>query len=245
MLIGLVLIGKTINLTSDDININSTNFKVDKNGNMTCSNANITDGNVILGSPLDGEGNSVFKIYSDNNGEYTEIYPDSYAINSGMGFNYVQLGISRGEGKLPTYSLVADDDSETKGSAGSVNYWGPSGSGGTYVGYDQIRTPVLTQTSQAEKKKNFEKLENALDIVKATDIYKYNLKTQEDSAKKHIGFVIGDSYNYSKEITSENNDGVDIYSMTAVLYKAIQEQQETIENLLKRIERLEEKNGIN
>ena len=57
--------------------------------------------------------------------------------------------------------------------------------------------------------------------------------------------VIGDNYNYSEEITSKNNDGVDIYSMVSVCFKAIQEQQETIENLLKRIERLEEKNEIN
>lgn len=34
--------GKLINLTSDNIVIASTNFNVDKNGNITCSNANIT-----------------------------------------------------------------------------------------------------------------------------------------------------------------------------------------------------------
>lgn len=241
--IKLALNGKEINLTSDDININSTNFKVDKNGNMTCSNANITDGTIILGSPLATEGNSVFKIYSDNNGEYTEIYPNSYSINNGFGyesggFDYVFLGIAEGEGKFPVYSLVADDGSETKGSAGGVNYWGPGGSGGTYVGYDKIRTPVLTQTSKVEEKKNFEKLENALDIVKATDIYKYNLKNEEDTTKKHIGFVIGDGYNYSKEITSENNDGVDIYSMVSVCMKAIQEQQKQIEILKQEIKEL-------
>lgn len=39
--IKLALNGKEINLTSDDININSTNFKVDKNGNMSCNNADI------------------------------------------------------------------------------------------------------------------------------------------------------------------------------------------------------------
>ena len=34
--------GKQINLTSDDITISSTNFNVDKNGNLSCSNANIS-----------------------------------------------------------------------------------------------------------------------------------------------------------------------------------------------------------
>jgi hypothetical protein len=98
----------------------------------------------------------------------------------------------------------------------------------------------LTQTSQEKYKKNFEKLENALEIVKDTEIYKYNLKTEEDNCKKHIGFVIGDSYKYSKEITSGENEGVDIYSMVSVCFKAIQEQQEQIKLLNNEINQLKE-----
>ena len=41
--IKLALNGKEINLTSDDININSTNFKVDKNGNVVCNSATLRD----------------------------------------------------------------------------------------------------------------------------------------------------------------------------------------------------------
>ena len=70
------------------------------------------------------------------------------------------------------------------------------------------------------------------------DIYKYNLKSEEDSTKKHIGFVIGDKYNYSKEITSAENDGADIYSFVSVCCKAIQEQQEEIEILKEKINKL-------
>ena len=102
-----------------------------------------------------------------------------------------------------------------------------------------IQTPTLTQTSIEKEKKNFEKLENALDIIKNTDIYKYNLDFEEDNDKKHIGLVIGNKYKYSKEITSKDNDGVDIYSMVSVCFKAIKEQQEIIEKLEKRIEALE------
>ena len=36
---------------------------------------------------------------------------------------------------------------------------------------------------------------------------------------------------YYTEITSKNNDGVDLYSMIGVCFKAIQEQQEEIEKL--------------
>lgn len=102
-----------------------------------------------------------------------------------------------------------------------------------------IITPSVTQTSRAENKKNFEKLDNAKEILKATDIYKYNFKNEEDKDKKHIGFVIGNKYNYSKEITSKDNDGVDLYSMVSVLWQVVKEQQEEINKLKEMI-----KNGI-
>jgi len=40
------LAGKTIQMTSDNIAINSTNFQVDKNGNVTCNNLNASNANV-------------------------------------------------------------------------------------------------------------------------------------------------------------------------------------------------------
>lgn len=113
----------------------------------------------------------------------------------------------------------------------------------------------LNQTSVAEKKKNFEKLENALDIIDSIDIYKYNFKTENDTDKKHIGFVIGDEYKYSKEVTSIKNDGADIYALASVCVQSIKEiekdrakykkiikkQQEQLDNQNKRIEELESK----
>lgn len=236
--------GKEINLTSDEIAIKSNNFNVDKNGNMTCSNANITNGKVILGSPLSSEGNSVFKIYSGNNGPYTEIYPDSLEIYEDNPYSRIFAGVYDGN---VAFQLMDKDDAETKGYPGAVNYWGPGGTGGTYVGYDKVETPTLIQTSLENQKKNFEKVQdNALEILKQIDIYKYNLKNEQDTDKKHIGFVIGDKYNYSKEVTSLDNKGVDNYSFTSLCCKAIQEQQEMIEKLENRIKEMEDKlNEIN
>lgn len=53
------LIGKQIDMTSDNVSITSTNFSVDKNGNMTCKNAKITGGNLSIGSnfSVDSKGN--------------------------------------------------------------------------------------------------------------------------------------------------------------------------------------------
>lgn len=98
----------------------------------------------------------------------------------------------------------------------------------------------LTQTSKEETKKNFEKLHSGLDIIKNIDIYKYNLLFEKDDDKKHIGLVIGDNYKYSKEVTSADNDGIDLYSFVSVCCKAIQEQQEEINQLKEEIKSLKE-----
>lgn len=89
----------------------------------------------------------------------------------------------------------------------------------------------LTQTSKEKSKKNFEKLTNAKDILNATDIYKYNFKDEDDNSKKSIGVVIGENFNYSKDITSKDNDGVNLYSMVSVLWQVVKEQQEEIDKL--------------
>ena len=121
--------------------------------------------------------------------------------------------------------------------------------GSKYLTYDQGNLYISGQiypSSLEKMKKNFEKLDNGLSIVNATDIYKYNMKYEDDDTKKHIGFIIGDSYKYSKEITSAKNNSVDLYSMVAVAYKAIQEQQEEIKEQQEEIKELKEmiKNGI-
>ena len=101
----------------------------------------------------------------------------------------------------------------------------------------------LTQTSKEESKKNFEKYENALEEIKNTDIYRYNLKNENDNDKKHIGFVIGKEFNYSHDITGINENkevGVDIYSMVSELWQGVKEQQEEIEKLKNEIKSLKE-----
>ena len=152
-------------------------------------------------------------------------------------------------------SIILSDFSNEQASAingyaytGNAYFELTASNGQTTVGSGGITTPTLTQTSKAENKKNFEKfsIEEARNILNNTEIYKYNLKTQEDNDKKHIGFVIGDEYNYAEEITSENNDGANIYSMTSVLYTVVQEQQKQIEKMQSQIKELKEEcNGEN
>lgn len=105
----------------------------------------------------------------------------------------------------------------------------------TIIDGGQINCVALTQTSLEQHKKNIKKFSNALEEIKRTDIYQYNLKSESDDKKKHLGFVIGKSFNYSHLITAENGEGneigVDNYSMISLCLQAIKEQQIIIEDL--------------
>ena len=75
------LSGKTIALTSDNINITSTNFNVDKNGNLQCNNANVNgkivsnDGS-IGGWTINSSGLTNGRVFVRNDG-YSTIYTAS------------------------------------------------------------------------------------------------------------------------------------------------------------------------
>lgn len=232
MQIKLVLNGKEINLTGDNTTIKSNNFNVDKNGNMVCKNATVNgkitsnDATITGGKiTISGKGDStdLLRISEQNNtSHFSYIQPIGAGFVYGSSDNAVYIGAG-------STSLVSVSDNN-----GTTDITGAG-----------IRTPILTQTSLESKKKNFEKMnDSALEIIKGIDIYRYNLKTENDKDKKHIGFVIGDKYNYSKEVTSLDNTGVDNYSFTSLCCKAIQEQQKQIEELKKEIDILKgEKNG--
>ena len=232
MQIKLVLNGKEINLTGDNTIIKSNNFNVDKNGNMTCNNATVNGKITSNDATITGG-----KITISGKGDSTDLLRISEQNNTSH-FSYIQpigAGFVYGSSDNAVYIM-----------AGSTSLVSVSDNNGTTdITGSGIKTPILTQTSLEEKKKNFEKMkDNAIEIINGIDIYRYNLKTENDKDKKHIGFVIGDNYNYSKEVTSLDNTGVDNYSFTSLCCKAIQEQQKQIEELKKEIEKLKgEKNG--
>lgn len=205
----------------------SNNFNVDSKGNMTCNNGRFTGGNISLGG---SQTDSTFKV-TGNVGDWgtfrTCIYPHSITINE-----------YQSDGGL--WGFISTDVIESNGvRKGQIVLSGKDGSV-TFLQSNQIITPSLIQTSIESQKKNFEKLENALDIIKQVDIYKYNLKNEKDTDKKHIGFVIGDNYKYSQELTSKEDNGADIYSLASCCLQAIKEQQEIIEDLQNEIKKLKE-----
>ena len=215
-----------IKFKADKIDINGVvsankNFQIDTEGNMQCNNAKFVGGAINLDSTNKKTyGNAVFKI-SNNDG--TKAYFSSNSIslegNSSEGIpEQIGIDLSGYEGPMIQVSSFNLESVAT-------------------ITSKEISAPIITQTSLAEKKKNFEKMQDsALEILKQIDIYKYNLKNESNKNKKHIGFVIGDKYRYSKEVTSNNNTSVDLYSFISLCCKSIQEQQKIIENLSKRLD---------
>lgn len=205
-------------------------FSVDLEGNMICNNAtandlNINGGNITL---YDSGSTSDPRITIHGTSENRQMILNSglFQISGGGHSIYIQT--------LYDNFLVDIDQKFRVSPNGDISHYG------NYDCYGDITCNSLTQTSLKENKKNFEKYSGALDEVKNIDIYKYNLKDETDDTKKHLGFVIGDEFNYSKIVTSDNNKGVDTYSFTSLCLQAIKEQQELIENLQKQINELKE-----
>ncbi len=213
-----LLSGNTINISGKHIKISSNNFNVDENGNMSCTNATVKDASIDGGN---------LKMWGNTTLDGVRVFRDNSKNTGYMAYMVCDaIGVNKNGSSA---AMTAD----------AINI------GSSTMFPDHISTPSLTQTSLADGKKNFENLQSGLDIVNNTEIYKYNLKSQNDEDKKHIGFVIGKDYRYSSEITAIDSEGkevgVDTYSMISVAYKAIQELTEKNKLLEKRVEELEAK----
>lgn len=202
------MLGKNINLTGENVTISSNNFNVDKYGNMSCNSAKMNNANIDGGN---------LKMWGNTSLDGVRVFSDSSKNTEYMAYMISDsIGVNSGNNMAAMSPTAINIGSST-------------------MYDDHITTPYVVQTSLESQKKNFKKFNNALDILRDIDIYKYNLKSENDKDKKHIGFVIGEDYKYSEEVTSKNNDGADIYSFVSLCCQAIKEQQEEIEELRKEI----------
>lgn len=164
-----------------------------------------------------------------------------FVIKDNSGDVVVSLGLGGvNSNQVVTQNIVC---ANTKTTDTSLNkYVTINGIDGNIKASGKVEATTITQTSIAEKKKNFELYQDALSEIAKIDIYKYNLVDEQDGDKKHIGFVIGDKFNYSEEITNKENNQVDLYSMISMCMQGLKQQQEIIKKLEKRIEVLENEN---
>lgn len=231
---------EAISIKADKINLNGAvtaneNFKIKPDGSMEAKNGTFTGGNISLSGGTN-QYNSKFIIKDPtNNQKFAYITPNSIQTGDSSGydgyfaFNEGVLNVGKGNG---SYLQLTQRDDGTRGKF----YMSVTDA---YVTQGSMHALEYHYDSLAEKKKNIKLYEkNAINIIKDTDVFEFNYKSQEDNYKKNIGFVIGDNYRTSEEIFTNDKVGINSYSVLGVLWKAIQEQQEQIELLQEEINKL-------
>lgn len=215
-----LLHGKEINLTGDNTTIKSSNFNVDKDGNVTI----VSEKAETLAE------NAHFIVKTQNGNSSSNLLPSLLILENNNGL--CQLG------NFGFSSFTIKNKNSNKGIsmiAGSQDILimlGASDNYTTTISETSIITPTVTQTSLKSKKKNIKKLNiNALELVKEADICEYNFKGEKKGDKKHIGLVIGEGYNCPEQVISQDGQGVEQYSLTSLLYKAVQELTAKVEKL--------------
>lgn len=225
---------------------NGNNFKVDANGNMSCSNATIKNGKIELQSGTSASPN--FKI--GKNFYLTE--------------NYMQMGTD-----TPTYT----EEVEISVGNGGASIGVTQGDNQTFISPRDITTGYVYAnniSSDQRLKENIKESNiNAIDILKKINVKSFDWK----KTKKHVnaGIIaqevekIDDNFVLKKQILNKKKEAIDYQyyinelPILVTAIKAIQEQQKQIEqlkekdkqkeeiisNLIERIEALEKevKNG--
>lgn len=260
--------GKEINLTGDNIVINSNNFSVDRNGNMVCNGAQINNATIdnaqINDATIDNaqiDDATMRNVYIDRGtiklgGVNEEAQVRFYILSDTSELHLTAENLfleDEPNVNWCSFGFSADTNNRNE----NIPAFNLSKNGVQTIGnHDFLQSPSIRQTSSKKIKKNISKLKySALNVIKKGDIYEYNLISDENKDKKKIGFVIDDNYNTPDEIiasdkkiqkkemkkTEDLDKAIDLYAMSSIEWKAIQEQQEMIESLKSKINKLEEK----
>lgn len=217
----------------------SAPFKVGHDGSVYASNANIqgtvvskngtfTGGNISLsGGTIDNPKLQV--VSSSSSSTKASIAPDAIRIGSGSVYLSFSSGILNIRNDNSSFQMLA---SSSRINAGVDNFYVTGTVHANAYNYDSLES----------LKKNIKKYnKNVLDIIKNGEIYEFNFKTEDNKIKKHIGFVIpdeGGNFYTPPEVLAQDGMGIDSYNMTSILWKAVQEQQEQIEQMKNEIKEL-------
>jgi hypothetical protein len=118
------------------------------------------------------------------------------------------------------------------------------GDNNLYLGYNASdrgqfnnSTGAYTALSDINKKKDFEESTTGLDAILGLKPTLYRMKDDEEAIEKHLGFIAQEVREFIPQAYTEslNGDntfiGLDYQAITATLVKAIQEQQQQIQEL--------------
>lgn len=222
------------------------NFTIDEEGNMICNDATINGAVIANGEKfsVDEEGNvscksATMENITCSNSTMNNITCENFTIkNSTIQEGYIELKSTAGNSSFSVTDTsenrlnselsasLLNFNSNLSRNVAQIGVDGASGNGFVSVtGIAECAT--LIQTSKQEKKKYIKKTDKkAIDLINNSDICQYQLKGEKATGHRHYGLVVGEKYNCANEVISENGKGVEIYSMIALAWKAIQELSE-------------------
>ena len=248
------LAGKTINLTSDDIAINSTKFKVDKNGNVTANsltsnNATITGGKIkITGS------NSASDLLRVENSSNSSIFSYIQPVGAGFVGSSGRVDIMA-KGSSSNHSLIDISGSTTTtikdNGITSQGIYNNTSSSSANMRIDSSGVFYRATGSSKRWKTDISKnIEERLNPQKLYDLpikqfkYKPNYLDKKDVryGKNILGFIAEDVQEIYEPATEYDEDGqVEMWNSDVIIpamLKLIQEQHTEIEQMKKEIEEL-------
>lgn len=204
-----------INLSPESVDISAS--KINFNGHVFGSNATFTG--TIRGSAIRG-------------GRYYGADGSSDKIDFGSG--YISLsgdGIRLARNSSNYLSVDSSGHFFFYGSSGISARINTKSSGGGHLTINEITVTNFNNSSAREMKKNIKKASfNGLKKVMSTPIYQYHFKTQDDRELMHTGTIYDES---PPEMVSPHGDAISPYAMTSVLWKAVQELNQKVEELAK------------
>lgn len=226
-----IIANNTINLTTKNIEIDSNNFKLDRNGNVEAKNATISGGYIDLCTTDDTKTSAFLQIRNTESiNEKLEAGSSFFRLSAKDNSAMIDMNINNYDDSgqiVPDFSISDSYNNATVIAADGVstkNIW-----------YEN-----LIPLSQEKKKKNIKKADiNASNIILNSEIYTFNYKKDGKNEKERYGFVIGKKYKTPEEVIYQNK-GVDLYSMVSIVWKGMQEQQEEIKELKEEIKKLKE-----
>ena len=243
--------GSSFNVLADNINLEgyttiNGGFSIDDYGNPT---VDVSANN--YGTGVDS------KLTVKSSNSTAMVYPDRFTFND----PFANVWISS-QGLVfdsYVYSNYSTSGFRCAYSGNNAYLYGDATDGGELIvsdgtNYTDIKSigiwsPQYNNNSLESKKKNIELDDGCLEQILDTDICSFNWKYEDDTDQKHIGCIIADksgNYYVAPKVLTHDKDAIDLYSMSGMSWKAIQELYDIIKLQQDKINELEERlNGIN
>lgn len=234
------LVGKTFDLTADRMRIQSKNFTLDEEGNMVANsgtfNGTLSTGrdcivgdNLKIGVNQSDEGADTKRIQMSNHAYIERIkYSDDYSILKLRG-DYLEMYI---EGEGGDHLLFTGQNYYSKWDNMNQNIT-------LNYGYITSSSDIITD-SDKRLKDNIKDI--SVDWINDLKVKEFNYKNSKD--RKQIGLIAQDylDKDYSKYFLLEKDNGyygISYGNITNALIQYCQELNKKVENLEKKIEKLE------